>query len=78
MQVTRKLAATRKSVDANLVISHKKDQDYDKPAEETADEKRAAKKRLERAGMSEKERLKVDELEKKRDMRKMQKKQMLK
>ena len=42
--------------------------------EEQAEEKRLAKKKAERAGMSDKELKKLDELEKKRDLRKMQKK----
>jgi hypothetical protein len=42
--------------------------------EETAEERRLAKKKAERATMSDKELKKLAELEKKRELRKMQKK----
>jgi len=74
--VSRKLINTRKLVDADLTTSYAKVKAEDNPPEETAEEKRFAKKRAERATMSEKELKKVEELDKKRDMRKMQKRQV--
>jgi hypothetical protein len=62
-------------VDFDLNKDYQVRQSEDQPAEETADEKRAAKKRAERANMSEKELRKAEELDKKREFRKMQKKQ---
>lgn len=76
LQVTRKLVKTRQQVDADLQSSYKKVLAEDAPPEETAEEKRLAKKKAERAGMSEKELKRLDELEKKREMRKLQKKQV--
>ncbi|ORY28325.1 hypothetical protein BCR39DRAFT_449594, partial [Naematelia encephala] len=72
--VTRKLAATRKTVDADLTASYNKEVAEDAPPAETAEEKRLAKKKAERATMSEKELKRLDELEKKRELRKLQKK----
>lgn len=74
-QVSRKFINTRKTVDLDLEKDFKVRQAEDQPAEETAEEKRLAKKRAERAQLSEKELKKVEELDKKREMRKMQKKQ---
>ncbi|CAD6567438.1 MAG: hypothetical protein TREMPRED_003625 [Tremellales sp. Tagirdzhanova-0007] len=74
-EVSRKLQGTRKTVDADLSTSYNKEQAEDKPAEETAEDKRFAKKRAERAAMSEKELKRVEDLDKKREMRKLQKKQ---
>ncbi len=76
--VTRKLVKTRQQVDADLGTSYAKELAEDAPAQETAEEKRLARKRAERAQMSEKELKKLEELEKKREMRKLQKKQMSK
>jgi hypothetical protein len=59
----------------DLNKDYKVRQSEDAPPEETAEEKRAAKKRAERANMSEKELKKAEELDKKREFRKMQKKQ---
>ena len=75
-EVTRKLQRTRQQVDTDLSAEYKKLVAQDKPAELTAEEKRAEKKRLERAAMTEQELKKREELEKKREMRKQQKKQM--
>ena len=77
-QVSRKLQSTRKTVDADLTVSYSKEQAEDKPAEESAEDKRFAKKRAERAAMSEKELKRVEDLDKKREMRKLQKKQVTK
>ncbi|WWD16133.1 hypothetical protein CI109_100558 [Kwoniella shandongensis] len=77
-EVSRKLLKTRQTVDEELNKSYKKEVDEDKEPEPTAEEKRAARKRAERAGMSEKEVKKAEELEKKREMRKLQKKQQSK
>ena len=74
-KVSRKLINTRKTVDLDLEKDYKIRQSEDAPAEETAEEKKAAKKRAERANLSEKERKRVEELDKKREFRKMQKKQ---
>jgi len=74
-QVSRKLISTRKTVDLDLEKDYKIRQSEDAPVEETAEEKKAAKKRAERANLSEKERKRVEELDKKREFRKMQKKQ---
>lgn len=73
--MTRKFALTRKTVENDLNKDYKVRQSEDAPPEETAEEKRAAKKRAERANMSEKELKKAEELDKKREFRKMQKKQ---
>lgn len=73
--MSRKFVNTRKTVDLDLEKDYKTRQAEEAPAEETAEEKRLAKKRAERAQLSEKERKKVEELDKKREMRKMQKKQ---
>lgn len=75
LQVSRKFANTRKTVDLDLAKERQARLAEDQPAEETAEEKRAAKKRAERASMSEKELKKAEELDKKREFRKMQKKQ---
>ncbi|WWD01172.1 hypothetical protein V866_008112 [Kwoniella sp. B9012] len=75
--ISRKLIKTRQTVDADLAVDYKKEQDEDKPAEETPEERRAAKKRAEREKLSEKELKKLEDLEKKREMRKMQKKQSM-
>lgn len=72
--MTRKLAATRKTVDAELGQAYAKELAEDQPAEMTPEEKRLAKKKAERANMSEKELKRLDELEKKRELRKLQKK----
>jgi Skp family chaperone for outer membrane proteins len=77
-QTTRKLQKTRQQVDADLQASYKKVLAEDAPVEETAEEKRAAKKRAERAALSEKERKRLEDLDKKREMRKIQKKQVQK
>lgn len=74
-EVTRKLAATRKQVDDDLVRAYKRERLENAPAEETAEDRRAAKKREQRAAMSEKELQKREELDKKRELRKMQKRQ---
>jgi hypothetical protein len=58
-----------------LGAAYKKELDEDKEPEPTAEEKRFAKKKAERASMGEKERKKAEELDKKREMRKMAKKQ---
>lgn len=75
-EVSRKLIRTRQDVDASLAKSYKKEQEEDNPPEMTAEEKRAAKKRAERAKLSEKEQKKAEELDRKREMRKMQKRGM--
>ncbi|WVW82862.1 hypothetical protein I302_104874 [Kwoniella bestiolae CBS 10118] len=75
--ISRKLLKTRQTVDADLAVDYKKEQDEDKPAEETPEERRAAKKKAEREKLSEKELKKLEDLEKKREMRKMQKKQAM-
>jgi len=77
-EVARKLVNTRKTVDEELEKDYQKRAAEDAPAVETAEEKRAAKKRAERAAMSEKELKKAEELDRKREMRKMQKKQLAK
>lgn len=72
--VSRKLAKTRAEVDAALDAEYKKEQDEDagvKPV--TAEDKAADKKAARKRGMSEKELKKQEELERKREMRKMQK-----
>ncbi|TYJ58153.1 hypothetical protein B9479_001249 [Cryptococcus floricola] len=79
--VARKLIKTRQTVDASLLAAYQKEKliDSGEPtAEETAEEKRLAKKKAERAKMSEKELKRAEELDKKREMRKLQKKQMSK
>lgn len=76
--MTRKLANTRKTVDAELGQAYAKEQAEDAPPELTPEEKRLAKKKAERANLSEKELKKLDELEKKREIRKLQKKGGLK
>lgn len=75
-EVTRKLVKTRQEVDASLARSFKKEQEEDNPPEMTAEEKRAAKKRADRAKLSEKDQKKAEELDRKREMRKMQKRGM--
>ena len=77
-EVTRKLGTTRKTVDSDLSKDYAKEVAEDAPPEMTAEEKRLAKKKAEKANMSEKELKKIEELEKKREMRKMQKKGMSK
>ncbi|WVQ78559.1 hypothetical protein IAT38_000645 [Cryptococcus sp. DSM 104549] len=77
-EVSRKLLKTRQGVDADLAAAYKKEKEEENPPEETAEEKRAAKKRAERALMSDKELKRAEELDRKREMRKMQKKQMAK
>lgn len=72
------MISTRKTVDLDLEKDFKVRQSEDAPAEETAEEKKAAKKKAERANLSEKERKRVEELDKKREFRKMQKKQQAK
>ncbi|WRT67341.1 uncharacterized protein IL334_004311 [Kwoniella shivajii] len=74
-EISRKLIKTRSTVDEELSKDFKKEQDEDKEPEETAEEKRAARKKAEREKMSEKERKKLEDLDKKREMRKLQKKQ---
>ena len=59
----------------DLTAAYTKEKAEDNPPEETAEDKRLAKKRAERAAMSEKELKKAEDLEKKRELRKMQKKQ---
>lgn len=71
--MTRKLQATRKTVDSELGTAYAKELAEDLPAEITPEEKRLAKKKEQRAAMSDKEIKRLDELEKKRAMRKMQK-----
>lgn len=73
VDVSRKLARTRQELDASLSKSYKKEQDEDNPPEMTAEEKRAAKKRAERAKLSEKDQKRAEDLDRKREMRKMQK-----
>ncbi|KAL7424197.1 hypothetical protein Q5752_001783 [Cryptotrichosporon argae] len=73
--VSRKFVKTRQTVDAELAASHKKVLADDAIPEETAEDKRAARKRAERAAMSEKELKKAEELERKREARKQAKKQ---
>ncbi|WVR05374.1 hypothetical protein IAU60_002388 [Kwoniella sp. DSM 27419] len=77
-EVSKKLLRTRQTVDVDLASEFKREQDEDKPVEETAEEKRAARKRAERAQLSEKEQKRLEELDKKREMRKMAKKQAYK
>ncbi|GFZ45782.1 hypothetical protein JCM24511_03512 [Saitozyma sp. JCM 24511] len=71
--VARKLVKTRQQVDLDLTSAYSKEVAEDAPKEETAEERRLAKKKAERAQMSEKELKRLEELEKKREMRKMQK-----
>jgi len=77
-EVTRKLAKTRAEVDVSLAQAYKKELEEDagetsqNPDDKRAD-KKAARKRAERAAMSDKERKKAEELDRKREMRKMQK-----
>lgn len=76
-QISRKLLRTREQVDAELDSEYAKDKREETgelSKEETAEERRLAKKKAERAGMSDKELKKLAELEKKRELRKMQKK----
>lgn len=75
-EVMRKLAKTRVETDASLAKQFRKEQEEDGEIEPEAkpEDKKAAKKRAERAAMSEKELKKAEELQRKRDMRKMQKK----
>ncbi|KAL1411050.1 hypothetical protein Q8F55_001997 [Vanrija albida] len=75
-EVARKIAKTRVEVDASLNSKYKKELEEDEPPAQTAEDKRLAKKRAERANLSEKELKKVEELERKREMRKIQKRQM--
>ncbi|WOO81359.1 UPF0674 endoplasmic reticulum membrane protein [Vanrija pseudolonga] len=75
-EVARKIAKTRVEVDASLNSKYKKELEEDSPPEQTPEDKRLAKKKAERAQLSEKELKKVEELERKREMRKMQKRQM--
>ncbi|WVQ98909.1 hypothetical protein IAU59_006040 [Kwoniella sp. CBS 9459] len=77
-EVTKKLIKTRQMVDLDLASGYKKELDEDKPVEETAEDRRAARKKAEREKLSEKERKRLDDLEKKREMRKLSKKQGLK
>lgn len=73
-EVQRKLTRTRVEVDAGLDKQYQKELVEDGLAEKTPEEKRAERKRAERAGRSDKELKRQEELEKKRSMRKMQKK----
>lgn len=80
-EVARKLVRTRADVDASLAKQYKKEQEEDAgetPISENDKraDKRAARKRAERANMSEKELKKAEELERKREMRKLQKRGM--
>jgi hypothetical protein len=75
-EVSRKLIRTRQDVDASLAKAYKKEQEEDNPPEETAEEKRAARKRAERAKLSEKDQKRAADLDRKREMRKMQKRGM--
>ncbi|BEI81748.1 hypothetical protein CcaverHIS002_0209080 [Cutaneotrichosporon cavernicola] len=75
-EVTRKLVRTRQELDESLAKQFKKEQEEDNPPEQTAEEKRAARKRAERAKLSEKDQKRADELDRKREMRKMQKRGM--
>ncbi|WVO20918.1 uncharacterized protein IAS62_002219 [Cryptococcus decagattii] len=72
--VVRKLAKTRQQVDEELAAQYKKEQNEENPPAETAEDRRLAKKKAERAAMSEKELKKAEELDRKRELRKMQKK----
>ncbi|OXG21659.1 hypothetical protein C366_01342 [Cryptococcus neoformans Tu401-1] len=72
--VVRKLVKTRQQVDEELVAQYKKEQNEENPPAETAEDRRLAKKKAERAAMSEKELKKAEELDRKRELRKMQKK----
>ncbi|WVN86658.1 uncharacterized protein L203_101827 [Cryptococcus depauperatus CBS 7841] len=76
--VARKLQKTRATVDADLLAAYKKEEDELNPAEQTSEDKRLAKKKEQRAKLSEKELKKVEELDRKRELRKLQKKGMLK
>ncbi|EIW70044.1 hypothetical protein TREMEDRAFT_68451 [Tremella mesenterica DSM 1558] len=76
-EVTRKLLRTRQQVDSELTAEYKRALSENTVPQETVDEKRAAKKKAERASMTEKELKRVEELEKKREQRKQQKKQMI-
>lgn len=75
-EVQRKLIKTRADVDVNLTKAFKKEEEDYGEAEPTAEEKRAARKRAERAQLSEKELKKIEEKQKKREIRKLQKKGM--
>lgn len=80
-EVTRKLLKTRAEVDAGLAAAYKKERDEDagetpKSADDVRADKRLARKKAERANMSEKEIKKAEDLERKREMRKMQKRGM--
>lgn len=72
-EVARKLVRTRQELDVSLAKQFKKEQEEDNPPEQTAEEKRAARKRAERSKMSEKDQKRAEELDRKREMRKMQK-----
>jgi hypothetical protein len=77
-QVVRKLGKTREQVEIDLgadFAKYRVEELGELSKEEQAEEKRLAKKKAERAKMSEKELKRADELEKKREMRKLQKKQ---
>ncbi|CAK9784055.1 DUF1682-domain-containing protein [Cutaneotrichosporon oleaginosum] len=75
-EVARKLVRTRQDVDASLAKAYKREQEEENPPEQTAEEKRAARKRAERAKLSDKEQKRADELDRKREMRKAQKRSM--
>lgn len=80
IQVSRKLVKTREQVNVDLGIDYEKyrvDELGELSKEEQAEEKRLAKKKAERAKLSEKELKRVEELEKKREMRKLQKRQAM-
>ncbi|ORX33760.1 hypothetical protein BD324DRAFT_638477 [Kockovaella imperatae] len=72
--IAKKLSSTRGNVDGDLTKAYNKEQAEDNP-EMTAEEKKLAKKKAAREQLSEKELKKLEELEKKREMRKMAKKQ---
>lgn len=71
-EVTRKLLKTRQEVDNALAKQYRKEQEEDGEIE-SAEDKRLAKKKAARAGLSEKELKKIEEKERKREIRKLQK-----
>lgn len=71
-EITRKLIKTRLEVDNALAKQYRKEQEEDGEVE-SAEDKRLAKKKAARAGLSEKELKKIEEKERKREIRKLQK-----
>jgi hypothetical protein len=82
-EVLRKLLKTRAEVDAGLAAAHQKELAEDageptKSKQEVQADKRLARKKAERATMSDKEIKKAEEVQRKREMKKMQKRGMQK